>query len=479
MIGGIVLLLMGVILTLLLSTMTKRYMWIPLISTLATFLLILLQYPQTLGGTITNIIWKAPPYGILIQVDALNGLIALILTFSALMITLHATEYHRRPRYRAFFFSLLLLMFTGLLGMTITGDLFNIYVFFEIASLASYGLVAYVKNKNAIFAASKYLLIGSLGSTFVLLGIALLYAQTQTLNLADMATKIGSGQLQLFAMVLIFSGFAIKAGIVPFHLWKPSAIQATTPPVGGAIAGLSGMVGVYVIARLFYLLFSAYVINFSYILLILGMLTMIVGALMAIRETNLKKIFAFSGISQVGYVLMGFSFLTFWGFYGGIFHLINLALAKVIIFIAIGSVVIQTGKEDIEHLSGLARRLPITAGAFLIGCLATAGIPPTNGFMSKIFLYQAAFNAGRPIIGIVSIIVSAVTLAYFLKIFITIFFGPETKIIKEIRFPTLFALLLLSFVIILLGLSPTAIDTMITPAVEALLKVSTYVGVLG
>lgn len=480
MIGAIIILLVGIILTLLVSTVTRRYLIIPALTSFLAFFLVAAQYPSTLSGTVTHVLWKAPPYGILIQVDAFNGLIALVLTFSAFMITLHAAEYQRRLKYRAFFFSLLLLMFTGLLGMVISGDLFNIYVFFEIASIASYGLVAYVKDKQAISAASNYLVLGSLGSSLALLGIVILYGITETLNLADMATKIGTGQLQLFAMVLFFTGFGIKAGIAPFHLWKPGAIRAATPPIAAAIAGVSTMVGVYVIARLFYLLFPPYIANLSYVLMFFGMLTMIVGALMAIRDTNLKRIFAFSGISQVGYVLLGFSFMSFNGFFGAIFHLINLSLAKVLIFIAIGAILIKTGKRgDIEEISGLGRKMPVTAAAFLIGCLATAGIPPTSGFMSKIILYQAAFSSGHPIIGITSIAVSAVTLAYFLKIFASLFFGPESKTIKMLGFPTLFALLALSFIIILMGLSPTIIRAMVEPAVNALLTASAYTGVLG
>ena len=479
MIEVMVILFVGIILTLLISVATQKYLWIPVISTLAAFIWVAYEYPLTLTKTITNVIWKAPPYGILIQVDAFNGLIALVLTFSAFLITLHSVEYQHRHKYRAFFFALLLLMFTGLLGMVITGDLFNMYVFFEIAAISSYSLVAYVRDKRSISAASRYLVLGSLGSSLVLIAIAILYSITRTLNLADMATKVGSGQLQLFAMVLLFTGFGIKAGVVPFHLWKPSAIRAAVPPVAAAIAGLSSMVGIYVLARLLYLLYPIFAPNLSLLLMFFGMLTMVVGALMAIRDTNLKRIFAFSGVSQIGYVLFGFSLLTFSGFFGGIFHLINFALAKVLIFIAIGSVIIQTGREDIEQLSGLAKKLPVTAAAFLIGCLATAGIPPTGGFMSKIILYQAAFDAGFPILAIVSIAVSAITLAYFLKIFAAVFLGPETKVRQGIKFPTLFALLVLSFAIILMGLSPSIISQMITPAVNSLLTVSAYTGVLG
>ena len=479
MIGGVVLLMLGVILTLIVSTITRRYLWVPVLSTLSAFALIALEYPQTLTGTVTEIIWKPPPYGILIHVDALNGIIALVLTFSALLITIHAVEYQHRPKYRAFFFALLLLLFTGLLGMVITGDLFNLYIFFEIASIAAYSLVAYLKDRPAISAASKYVIIGTLGSSLTLLGITLLYGATQTLNLADMATKIGSGNIELVAMALLFTGFAIKAGIVPFHLWAPPAIRAATPPVAAAIAGISPMVGFYALARLLYLLYPLYISPLRYLLMFFGLATMIVGALMAIRDSNLKRIFAFSGISQIGYVLVAFSFMTFSGFFGGIFHLINFSLAKVLIFISIGAVVIQTGKENIEELSGLAKKIPITAGAFLIGILATAGIPPTSGFMSKLIIYQAAFDSGHPLIGIISIIISAVTLAYFLKIFSTIFFGPETNIKTPLRFPTLFALIILSFVIILMGLTPTIIREMITPAVNSLLTVSAYTGVLG
>ena len=481
MIDAILILICGAVLVSLVERVSKAFRYLPPLATFASFLILLAEYPTFSTGIATDIIWKAPPMGILLQADGFNGLLALAISLSAFLITLHSFEFMKGKRHEAHHQSLLLLLFAGMLGIILTGDLFNMYVFFEIAAISTYALTAYYQDKPAISASLRYLILGSIGSSFILLGIALLYSLTQTLNIADITLSLDtSSPLSLASLVFLFTGFGLKAGIVPLHLWKPAVIKAATAPTAAAVAGMSGVAGVYLLSRLLYIIYSPLMSATSYFLMFFGTLTMLVGAFMALRETSLKRIFAFSGISQVGYVLLSFSFLTYAGFYAGIFHMLNIVFLKVLLFISVGAIILHTGKDDIGHLSGLGPTLQVPAVAFLIGALGTAGIPPFNGFYSKLLIYQAAFNSGHPILGVLAILASALTLAYFLKLFSAIFLGTPSPGLKlhKVGATTIFPLLLLSAICILLGIAPALVSHLITPATDSLLSVTAYTGVL-
>jgi len=480
MIDAILFLIAGAVLVSLVERVSRLFRYIPALATFSSFVLLLAEYPRFSSGAATDIIWKAPPFGILLQADGFSGLLALAFSFCAFLITLHATEFLKNKRHEAQHHALMLLMFAGLLGILLTGDLFNMYVFLEIASISAYALTAYYQNKKAVGASMRYLVLGSLGTSLFLLGITLLYSLTQTLNIADITLSLDtSSPASLLPLALIFTGFGVKAGIVPLHLWKPSVIRAATAPTAAAIAGLSGAVGVYMLSRLLYTIYNPLLNSTSYFVMGFGLLTAIVGTFMAFRETSLKRIFAFSGISQIGYVLVAFSLLTYAGFYAGIFHLVNLILLKVLLFISIGAIILHTGREDIGELSGLASTLHVPAIGFLVGALGTAGIPPFNGFYSKLLIYQAAFSSGHPLIGVLLIVLSALTLAYFLRLFSAIFLGnPLSGSLRRVGPATIFPLFLLVAACIALGLSPSAVSYLTTPAADSILAVQAYTGVL-
>ncbi len=452
-------------------------------ATFLSFAFALSQVPRILKGEIiSQVIWKAPPYGILIEVDGLNALILLAVTFLGFLTVVYSHSYMKgKPRLN-YYYTLLVLMLAGLVGMTITGDLFNLYVFFEIASISSYALVAYYLNREALSGGSKYLILGSLGTTIALLGIVFLYGLVGSLNMADLAAKVSASESPLawVALSFLFVGFAIKGAVFPLHTWKPEAIKSAPLPIAALLSGGSSIVALYVIFRSLFTIFYSRAAAYSYLFQIAGVLTMVFGAFLALRESNIKKMLAYSSISQIGYVLVAFSFSTYFGYFAGIFHLVNFALAKVLLFFSAGVIIMQTGVKDLNELGGAARQFPLTTFAFILGALSISGMPLLNGFASKWFIYMAGIGAGSYVIVGISLAVTAITIAYYARAAATMFFGTSHKIsgAKEPGYYIFAPIFLLAFLCLLIGVYADSVLPLVDSATHSLLNTSGYVGVL-
>jgi multicomponent Na+:H+ antiporter subunit D len=359
-----------------------------------------------------------------------------------------------------------------LLGVCLTGDIFNMYVFFEILSVASYGLVSFFLDEDAIEGAFKYIIMGSFGSSFILLGIALLYGITGTLNFADLALKISHSPIFMITLGLIIGGFALKAAIIPFHAWKPDAIEGTPTPIGAIFTTASSAIGVYGIMRI---LFVFGLIQLNLALIGFGVLTMMVGALLALVQLNAKRMLAYSSISQIGYVVMAIGFGTTLGLTSGLYHILNNALIKGLLFMGIGCVVYLTGKENLDEMGMKNTPLLRCMG---IGILAMAGVPPLNGFVSKWLIFMASWEI-NPIFTILAILASAITLAYGLKIFSSIFLT-EKRFEGEIPKIMLVPVIILTVLCVLIGVFPQIGLQIVEPATNALLNQNQYItAVLG
>jgi multicomponent Na+:H+ antiporter subunit D len=359
------------------------------------------------------------------------------------------------------------------MGVALTGDLFNMYVFLEIMSGASYGLAAWMRTKRSLEGSIKLLIVGATGTSLVLLGIAFMYGLTGTLSMADMALKLRAAQGYGPALGLIMAGLLIKAAAFPFHGWKPDAVEGTVTPVAGLISAVSTSVGVYAVLRVLFL-FDA--LSFSWLLVGIGVASMAGGALMALMQDELKRLLAYSSISQVGYVLFSIG-LGGAGLAPGLFHLFNNALSKVMLFLVTGIILYHTGTSRLDRLGGLGRSLPLSAACFGIGALSVVGIPGTAGFASKLMIYMAAWQAS-PALAVLPIVVSAVTLAYYLKAFSCAFLGPQNREL-HIRRRTprvmLAPILALAGLILLFGILPDLALSFIQPAAEALGDLPGYV----
>jgi multicomponent Na+:H+ antiporter subunit D len=324
------------------------------------------------------------------------------------------------------FYTLFLLMLTGMEGVIVTGDMFNLFVFLEIASVASYALVAYGTEAEELEASFKYLVMSSVGSTFVLLGIALLYGYTSTLNMADMAmtlTRKGTGEILPFVSVLFVMGFGLKAALVPFHAWLPDAHPSAPAPISAMLSGvLIKALGIYALTRIFYNVIGLTPAILNSVMF-MGVVSMVVGVLLAIGQWDMKRLLAYHSISQVGYVMLGLGLATPLGILGGLFHLFNHSVFKSLLFLNSGAVEYAVGTRDLREMGGLRERMPITANTSLIASMSIAGIPPFNGFWSKLIIVLAAVASNRIWYAFFAIVASILTLASFMKVQKYAFFG--------------------------------------------------------
>lgn len=429
-----------------------------------------------------------PPLGINLAVDGLGLLIGLIVAGLSTIIIIYSIVYMKGERGLSQYYTLLLLLSAGMLGVTFTGDIFNLYVFFEIMSISSYALIAFRRSGLSIEGSIKYLIIGSLGTSFILLGVTLLYGLTGTLNIADIAGKLSiinstaasTPLILILALTFFVVGFGMKIGMIPFHAWLPDAYQAAPSPITAIMAGGTAIVGVGAMLRVGYLIFGASMIG--PLMIGFGLVTMILGAFMALVQRDLKRLLAYSGISQMGYVLLSVGLGTALGITGGLFHLLNNAIYKSLLFLAAGAIIYRAGTSRLDELGGLGRKMPITAGIFMVGALALAGVPPFNGFVSKLTIFLAGIDAGYLILSIIAAIISAVTLAYIIRAFIAIFLGPQNRRHKNIREAPrsmLFPMMILAVACVALGVLPQLGFSAVGPAQETLLNPSSYIsGVL-
>jgi len=405
--------------------------------TSATMLALVLMTCYAIGGTgIYHMGGWPTPIGIDLRLDALANLLLLAVSLVGFAVALYSVDYMRRFTARGYFYSLFLLMVTGMNGVILAGDLFNLYVFLEVAAVASYSLVAFGCAHEELEASFKYIVLGSLSSALILVAIALVYGITGTLNMAHMAGRIAETGMDaplLLAFGLFICGFSFKSALVPFHAWLPDAHPSAPAPVSAMLSGvLIKAIGIYVLARL---VFNVFGIGESELGLLrwLGMLSMVAGGLLAAGQKDIKRLFAYSSISQVGFMVLGLGLGTPLGLVGALYHLINHAMFKSLLFLNAGAVEYATGTRKLKELGGLNRALPVTGATSLIGSMSIAGVPPFNGFWSKLIIILACVESGYYGFAAVAVAVSVVTLAYQLKVQRLAFFASLPDALQNLR----------------------------------------------
>jgi len=478
--------------------------------------LYLLTYDVFTNGIRTYIFGNAdltlPVVRILFEVDAMSIYMALISTTLILVAFIFSWVYMKDNTGLDKFYTLMLLLTAGMLGMVFTGDIFNFFVFLEITGISSAALVAFwVHKAEAVEAGFKYILISAIGALFVLFAIALLYGQYDALNIAVLAQSIQFTFLDKIALVILLVSLAMKAGLFPMHMWLPDSYSRAPAPVtiGLVAATLASFYGVLRVIFSLYggiysgtdlaLLSTLTSTKFMGSLLIgLALLAILVGVIMALRQTDLKRLIAFAAVAEIGYMFLGIgtwmaaktvhvdpdgiataiSILPYGNLalQGGIFHLFNDAFDIGLLFLVAGVIFFVTKERSLDNLSGLARHMKATTIFFIIGLCAVAGLPPLNGFASKLLLYESTFQL-NPILGIVAIVGSILLLAVFVKVFYAAFMGPDlikTNVHKEPR-SMIIAMGILAAVIIIIGLFPDLFLThFVEPATDALLNFSSY-----
>ncbi len=377
-----------------------------------------------------------PPLGISLVWDPLSQLLILIVSIITLAVTLFALPYMQQYTAQNKFYSLYLLMIAGMNGVILTGDFFNLFVFLEIASIASYALVAFGVEAEELEASFKYLVLGGVSSSIILLGIALLYSVTGTLNMADMSNVIHQGiskNLLFFTFALFLMGFGLKSAMVPFHAWLPDAHPSAPAPISAMLSGLIiKALGIYCVARIFFVIMGIVPIIRT-VLLVLGGLSMVVGVFLAVGQWDFKRLLAYHSISQMGYVMVGIGLATPLGILGGLFHLLNHAVFKSLLFLCSGAFEYTTGTRQLKQLGGLMKKMPWTGTSCSIAALSISGVPPFNGFWSKLVIIIALFQAKFYFLGAVTVFVSFMTLISFVKVQKYSLFGSLPKRLQDIK----------------------------------------------
>ena len=462
-----------------------------LLSAIATFCLAAISiYSVFLFKESGVIVYKVggwvPPIGIAMVMDGLTILMLVTVNIIAFLVSIYSIDYMERYTEKWNFYCLFLLMVAGMNGVIISGDMFNLYVFLEIAAISSYALVAFGTEHEELEASFKYAVMGTLASTFILLGIVFLYSFTSTLNMADMSIELakkGPSNIVSLVSVLFLMGFGLKSALVPFHAWLPDAHPSAPAPISAMLSGvLIKSLGVYAMVRIFFNVFGASSQILS-VLMAIGTLSIVIGACLALGQWDFKRLLAYSSINQIGYVILGIGLGTPLGVLGGVFHLLNHSVFKSLLFLNSGAVEYSTGTRDLQKMGGLKERMPVTANTSLVGSMSIAGIPPFNGFWSKLIIIVACIQAEHFAYAFWAVSASILSLAYFMKVQRYAFFGEikeRLSHIKEVPFFMKVSMIVLAIICLLGGLLliPGISGNLLNVARDAILIDNDYAAVV-
>ncbi len=445
--------------------------------------------PYVLDGKVEYQLADFMQLGLFFRVDLIGWIFAALISAVWFLATLFSWAYmdleHNRRRY----YSFLIFTLGATLGVVCAGDFFTLFLFFELMTFSSFVLVIHEQDRQAMQAGALYLYLGVAGGLALLFAVMLLFASAGTVEIMPLLDHIGSYRTLIFILFTI--GFGIKAGLVPLHIWLPQAHPVAPSPASALLSGIMIKAGAYGILRVLLVLYTpgehapaadwTYLANLGWVLLWIGIVTMFLGALMALLQTNAKRILAYSSVSQIGYIAMGLGAAAFegleggMGFSGAIYHIINHAFFKAGLFMMVGTIYMYTHELELPRLGGMAKKMPLVAAAFLVAAFGIAGIPGFNGFPSKTLLHDSLLIAYKhyPYFGVdlaerIFTVTSALTLCYFIKLFRGLFLGPvPEKLDRNYRLPISVNAVLSVFavIIIAIGLFPNLIlEKLIYPA---------------
>jgi multicomponent Na+:H+ antiporter subunit D len=442
------------------------------------------QVKATADGVLLIYSWgQAPPLSGCFEIDMLGVFMAFSIAFLGLLVAIYSISYMEHETRVTEFYTLVTFMIAGMYGIVLSGDLFTLFVFWELMGLSSYVLVSYLKqNWGPIEAGFKYLIMSATAGAFLLLSMALLYGLAGTLNFALLASSMRGNPLTpwtilLFATLII--GFGIKSAIVPMHTWLPDAHPEAPSPISALLSGVIIETGLYALTRLLYIVFDPSV--FFMPLAIMAAVGMTIGNIMALRQDDVKRMLAYSSVAQVGFMLIGISTGTSYGLLGTFLHIFNHSLLKGMAFLGIGSIIEQTGSRDINSLQGISKVMPLTTVSLIIALLGLGGVPGTNGFISKFILFSSAIGAGLPILVIIGVLNSALSMAYYLRVIMIMVTGnvPEGSTIKEAPILMVGVTAFMALLIIILGIYPGPVFNLASEASRALIDgIGNYIGVV-
>ena len=380
----------------------------------------------------------APPAGIEYRIDAANALVLVLVSLIATVVLPYARISIRdeiAEKHHTLFYACFMMCFTGLMGVAATGDAFNVFVFLEISSLATYALVALgaEKDRRALSAAYDYLILGTIGATFFVIGLGLLYMATGTLNMVELADRVAlleGNKTVRSAFAFIVIGMGLKAAMYPLHRWLPGAYTYAPSIISTFLAATATKVAIYVMLRFMFSVFSAKFgferDTLQFIILPFGVIAMFLGSMIAVYQVNLKRLLAYSSIAQIGYMLLGIALLNVTGVAATMVHLFNHAVTKGALFLAVGAIIYRIGSPMLPRMAGLGRQMPWTSAAIVVGGLSLIGVPGTVGFVSKWALLQGALQNGLWPVALLIVLSSLIALVYVWKIVETLYMQPAS-----------------------------------------------------
>lgn len=427
------------------------------------------------GPVLQQLSWLGETVNLRLALDGFSLFMLMAVALVGLAAALFSIDYMEHYGAKANFYALYLVMIAGMNGLILATDLFSVYVFLEVAAVASYALVAFGLGREELEAAFKYLMLSVVASAFLVAGIAVIFGLTGQLDFAAVAAglkELNAGPVLGLVTAFFLLAFGLKAALVPFHAWLPDAHPSAPAPISAVLSGLLIKVsGVYAMTRIFLNVFGL-TPALSAVLMGLGAVSIVAAAFLALGQKDMKRMLAYSSISQVGYVVLGIGIGTPLGIAGGLFHLFNHALAKGLLFLTSGSVQQATGTRNMDEMGGLAKRMPVTAVTNLIGALSIAGVPPLNGFWSKLIIIVALIQAGHPVYAVIAVLASVLTLWYYLLMQRKAFFGrlnEKWAAVKEAPFWMTAAVVLLALLCVGIGiLFSSTVTTWIQPAADVL-----------
>jgi proton-translocating NADH-quinone oxidoreductase chain N len=472
-----------------LSLFSKRIAkFVPPIALSFNLVFSLLLLPKVLENPVIISIggWR-PPFCINLVAGPMGVLFSAIIALVGLLVSIYALDYIKEGATEKYHM-LYLLLLTGATGVVLTGDIFNLFVFFEILCISSYALVAYLRDRAGIESAIKYLIQGAVGSSLLLIGIGLLYGLFGTLNMADIAQNIKSvSPVSVFVpMVLIITGLGVEAAIFPLNAWLPDAHSSAPSSISAILSGIAIEVGLYAVVRVIFTIFCAQ--SILLFLAFLGILTLLIGEMCAFSQNNIKRMLAYSSIGQIGLILFALAIATSYSITGGLFQLVSHTLSKALLFLSVGYMIYRTGSLQISTLEGMGRKMPLTCLAFTVGAFSLVGLPPFIGFPSKFLIVRAALATKEIFLSVLiglALLGTVIESAYFFRVVQVLYFKggkghtPNPRR-QEAPVVALIPMFILAVLIVFVGIYPRLITDVLNSAASELLNRVDYIrSVLG
>jgi multicomponent Na+:H+ antiporter subunit D len=443
---------------------------------------------------------NVPLVRILFEVDSMSIFMALITILLAVIAVIYSWSFLQNEEGLDKYYTLVLLVVTSALGMELTGDIFNFFVFLEISCIASCALIAFwMEEGEALEAAFKYIVVSSIGALFVLFAIGMFYAQYNALNIATLASALQFTFLDKISLILLIVALGMKAGLAPMHMWIPDS-YGRIPPSATLIIMSATLASFYGVLRVIFTVYGNVLttsMRFSlpahvligWILIALAVVSILIGVIMALVQTDLLRLIGYTAVAEIGYIFLavgtsiaalGTPYATI-ALHGGLFHLFNDALDIGLLFLVAGAIYFVTKKRSLDDIGGLARNMKYTTLLFIVGLLAVAGMPPLNGFTSKFLIYESVYQL-NPILSIIALLCSILMLAIFIKVLYAAFLGPEIPSltdVKEAPRSMVLAMGIMAVLAIVIGLFPNVVvDTLVKPAANALLDHAQYISMV-